>query len=96
MNRGARATTSLLFLITLLSFSACDRDEDMSVVLVDERSFPGVDERLWPFFIRFEDRAAERGVVIDLKSDGITGVIQEIEADNIADHVILVAGRQIM
>lgn len=74
----------MILLLGTMVFTACDRDEDLNVVLDDERTFSGVDERLWPFFIRFEERAAERGVSIDLVREGITGVIEEIDTDNVA------------
>ena len=79
----ARIAVCLLMLTALVS--ACKSDDEET--LPDEplaREFPGVDERLWPFFIRFEDEAAERGVIIDLAEEGITGVIVPIDEDNVA------------
>ncbi len=71
-------------LLGVVSLTACDKDEEADVVFMEERVFSGVDERLWPFFIRFEERAAERGIDIDLISEGITGVIEEIDSENVA------------
>lgn len=71
-------------LLGIVSLTACDKDEEADIIFMEERAFSGVDERLWPFFIRFEERAAERGIAIDLISEGITGIIEEIDDENVA------------
>ena len=81
---GAHGARWILFCFLVLAIAACksnDTEEEQPVVL---REFPGVDERLWPFFRRFEDEAATRGITIDLVRAGITGVIEEIDRENVA------------
>ena len=70
----------------LVFFTACQEDEPIAEaeVVPEVRTFPFVDERLWDFFRRFEDEAAERGLAIDLNAEGITGEIMEIEQDRVA------------
>ncbi|WP_421985546.1 hypothetical protein [Roseivirga sp.] len=75
---------SLLFFVGL-SIVACDKtDEIPGAPMVIEGTFPGVDERLWPYFIRFEAQAESRGISIDLVAEGITGVIEPIDEENVA------------
>lgn len=74
---------ALCFLVLLVTVSACKSGDEAPEVL-EIREFPGVDERLWPFFIRFEEQAEARGITIDLVQEGITGVIQPIEEENVA------------
>lgn len=74
---------ALCLLVVLISVSAC-KSGDEGPEEPEVREFPGVDERLWPFFIRFEEQAAQRGVNIDLVQEGITGVIQPIDEENVA------------
>jgi len=73
----------MYFIVVIASLSACKSDDGAPEV-PELREFPGVDERLWPFFIRFEDEAADRGITIDLAREGITGVIQSIDEENVA------------
>lgn len=47
------------------------------------RIYPDVDEALWPYFERFEEEAANRGLFIDLIESNITGVIEDLEEDNV-------------
>jgi len=75
-----------LLLLLLVSWS-CNQDEDFlnrEPPVEEVVGYPGVDEELWPWFELFESEAAERGVSINLVQMGITGVIEEIEEDNIA------------
>ena len=68
----------------LIIFSACKKDQPISELTIQERTYPNVSELLWDYFERFEDAAAERGHVIDLNAEGITGEIMEIEQDRVA------------
>jgi len=68
----------------LILFSACQKDEPTAELLPEEKTYPWVDERLWDYFERFENEAAERGITIDLNREGITGEIMEIEQDRVA------------
>lgn len=80
--KGARLVTSMLMLLLVL-ITAC-KSEDNTPEEPEERSYPGVDDRLWPYFERFELNAQERGIDIDLVLAGITGVIEPIEEQNVA------------
>ncbi|OEK04671.1 hypothetical protein [Roseivirga misakiensis] len=73
-----------LIFMGLLSLSACSTDDEAEPIMVAEGTFPGVDERLWPYFIRFQEQGASRGLTIDLVAEGITGVIEVIDEENIA------------
>ena len=59
-------------------------EEPEEEVVVDDNSYPGVDEALWPYYARFEQEALERGFVFDLRQLTITGVIEEIDDDGVA------------
>ena len=74
---------SLMLMFLLFLVTACDSDDD-SVVEIPDGTYPGVDERLWPFFSRFEDQARLRGLEIDLAREGISGAIIEINDDDVA------------
>lgn len=74
-------------------FSACTQElindtptieEPEDEVVVDNNSYPGVDQALWPYFARFEEEAQNRGFVFDLRALTITGVIEEIDEDGVA------------
>lgn len=81
---GMQAARLVVCLVVLVAtVSACKSGDEAPEVPV-AREFPGVDERLWPFFIRFEDEAADRGITIDLVREGITGIIQPIDEENVA------------
>lgn len=74
----------LLLLVSSMLLS-CDTDDGTDVLpVVIEGTFPGVDERLWPYFTRFQQEASERDIIVDLVALGITGVIEVIEEDNVA------------
>ena len=83
--KGGRFVMSMMMLLVLIS--ACKSDDSAPVVVPSEpevREFPGVDERLWTYFERFEQQAEERGVAVDLVAAGITGVIVPIDEENVA------------
>lgn len=76
-------TTKILVLSTLmlLTVFACQKDDE-PVITVKE--FPNVDEKLWPYFERFEKEAARRDVAIDINERGIHAEISEVGEENIA------------
>lgn len=74
----------LLLLVSSMLISCNTDDGPDEVPTVAEGTFPGVDERLWPYFARFQLEASERDIIVDLVALGITGVIEVIEEDNVA------------
>ena len=46
--------------------------------------YPNVDERLWPFYEKFEIEGKLRGIPIDLRAENISGEIVEIHKENVA------------
>ena len=68
----------------LLFFSSCKKDEPISEITIQEKTYPNVSQFLWDYFERFEQAAAERGHVINLNAEGITGEIMEIDQDRVA------------
>lgn len=75
----------LLLLLVSSMLISCDRDDGPDEIPeVADGTFPGVDERLWPYFIRFQHEASERDIVVDLVTLGITGTIEEIEENNVS------------
>ena len=64
---------------------ACTEEEDVVAEVVPEApvGYPGVDERLWTYFDRFEEEGRRRGVTIDLRSARITGQLQEIDRSRV-------------
>ena len=83
--QGARLTVCFFVLVSVVT--ACKSEDaapEIQPAVPEVREFPGVDERLWTYFERFEQQAAERGVVVDLVAAGITGVIVEIDEENVA------------
>lgn len=79
---------SVILLAFLFVFTACQKDvaiDSVEVPAVPEvRTFPGVDERLWPYFERFEVAGVARGFEVDLVVARITGVIEELEEEHVA------------
>ncbi len=73
-----------LLLSSFLFYFACEKDDVFVEVESDLRTFPEVDERLWPFFESFELEAAERGVEVDLREAGISGKIRPIAEEHVA------------
>ncbi len=79
-----RLSLKLFFLFagTIVLLSTCKKDE--ALIVPEERSFPLVDQRLWPYFEAFESEAAARGISIDLVEEEITGVIEAIDEEHVA------------
>lgn len=79
----------LCSLFGLALLVACSKEEAMIGSLEPEpeveetRSYPQSEASLWPYFQRFEEEAAKRGLIIDLNTSGIEGVIEEIHEDNV-------------
>ncbi|MCG8329316.1 MAG: hypothetical protein MI974_16595 [Chitinophagales bacterium] len=80
-----------LVLLCILALSSCSYVESNTAEELQEsepnvqvNTYPGVDEALWPYFTRFEEEAALRGIDIDLVGEDITGVIEDLPEENVA------------
>ncbi len=72
-------------IVLLMAFiSACEDPEELAPQVEIPIKFPNVDPELRPYFQRFEDEAALRGISVDLTQAGISGVIEEIDEEHIA------------
>ena len=74
-----------LFIILL---SACADDfvspfSDSPEEGVIEKTYPAADERLWEHFAEFEQVAADRGIILDLRQMDISGVLSDIDEHNV-------------
>lgn len=69
---------SIFFYFLVLLLFTCSDDEQMT------KSFVNVDSRLWPYFERFEQVAADRGVMVDLNLSGIEARLERFEEPNVA------------
>ncbi len=82
--------TLLLGSLFLFVLSACQRDFidpiaiEEPIVETGPKSYPGVDEALWPYFERFEIEAAAQNIEIDLIQTETTGIIEDLEEENVA------------
>lgn len=80
---------SLLCFLSIPLFIACTKEQAFLVepepepIQPEFRIYPNVDEALWPYFQRFEEEAFSRGLEVDLITSEITGVIEEIDTDNV-------------
>jgi len=80
----------LLFFSLLLFITTACSDSDLLVDSTVEEpepeivGYPDVDERLWPFFERFEEEGRKQGIEVDLRAENITGEILEIDEDRVA------------
>ncbi len=72
------------FILIIASLVACKGDMDVNEMVNEINGYAGVSEELWPYFERFEEEAASRGVSVDLKSLRITGQIAEIHSEGVA------------
>jgi hypothetical protein len=72
--------TIFLFIISLLAACSTDNSEPTGLVgfTSDDALFPTVTPELRPFYIAFEQEAAERGLDIDLTIEGVTGNIVQL------------------
>ncbi len=91
MSRFDLSSIAVLLLLTLTIFSSCRRDTD---VLLDNnndassttsttKSFANVDPSLWPYFQRFEEQAALRGLSINLNELELTGDLEDLPGENV-------------
>ncbi len=95
MSRLQLSSAAMLLLLTLTIFSSCRRDND--VIMEDEndtttpttttstttKSFANVDQALWPYFQRFEEQAAQRGISINLNQLELTGDLEDLPGENV-------------
>lgn len=86
-----------IYLLTLFLFTACQPEPitefvEETPVEPEIRSFPGVDERLWIYFDRFEQEGQARGLDIDLVATQITGVINDLEGEHVAGQCTTYGG----
>ena len=67
----------LLLAAVVVLAQACQKDDDIGEVTagVAQPEYPGVSEKLWPYFTAYELAAAERGVDIDLADRGLGNLI---------------------
>ena len=76
-------------LLCLLLLASCSQEEALMVMPEPEpepelvRTFPNANEALWPYFERFEQEAALRGLAIDLVVSDVEGLIDEIHEENV-------------
>lgn len=70
----------LLSICLLLLLTACDKKQ---AALLDAKIYPDTDQRLWPYFAKFESEAARHNMPIDLNAINIRGSIQEIPVEDI-------------
>ena len=88
LSRKKNAFSFLILLSSFFVFTACQKDAVADLaeapIIPEERTFPGVDERLWPYFQRFEEAGIERGFEVDLVVAGITGVIEDLDGEHVA------------
>ena len=66
---------------------SCSETEEIEPIVENSDSiiaFEGVDKRLWEYFKRFEEEGLQRGIIIDIREEKITGEILEIEEKHVA------------
>lgn len=75
--------TASVFLIMSCSdenqFSEVGNGDNTIIIGEATKSYPGVDQRLWPYFERFEKAGKERGYNTDLIEAEVTGSFEDIE-----------------
>ena len=77
-----KSRIGLIVLFVSLFFLSCDNDEVAEVV--EPVTFANVDAELVPFFEKFQEEAAVRGISVDLPTADIEGVIEEIDEQHVA------------
>lgn len=77
-----------IVLFSIFLFTACQPDpiEDSLEIPAEPeiRTYPNVDERLWPYFQRFEEAGQTLGLEVDLVASRISGEIADLEGEHIA------------
>ena len=78
------------FAITFLTFTACsDQVDDISpneeipTIGQEVQAYDGVHPEIWDYFNSFEVEGLARGIDVDLRAAGISGVIEEILEDGV-------------
>lgn len=66
-----------LFMLSILVFQACQKDNERAI-----------EEELMPYFNKFKDEAALRGIVVDYDAEGITASITKIYDNSIVGQCI--------
>lgn len=73
--------SSLLFLLTIFIFAACQRDIEENASTIDQIDIPS---DLQPYFETFKEKALENGLQIDYESANITAEIRLIDEGSVA------------
>ena len=81
-NKMCRSRNGIIFLFITLFFLSCS-DDDVEEVM-EPVAFANVDGELVPYFERFQEEAAARGISVDLATAEIEGVIEEIDEQHVA------------
>ncbi len=75
-------------MLCLIFVSCSPGDQQLDQMVAQQepvlKSFPQVDEALWPYFRTFEEEAAERRIRIDINSLHITGEISDLDGERVA------------
>ena len=77
-----RCINRIAILCIGLMILGCSQDSVEEVV--EPVTFPNVDEQLVPYFERFQQEAAARGISVNLATAGIEGVVEEIDEQHVA------------
>ena len=86
-----RQVFPFFFMGAILCLTTACQQEDFTLeeptvedLTSQEETYANVDERLWVYYSRFEEEAANRGLVIDLAAANISGEIAEIDQEHVA------------
>lgn len=71
------------WLLVGLGLGSCQVELDNFFGNGNTGGYPDVDEALWPYFQRFEDEAAARGLKVDLADAYITGYLSDISTSQV-------------
>jgi hypothetical protein len=67
----------LLVLLGALSLLGCSKN------VIDDPGLAGIATELQPYFSRFQDEGAERGIIVDFQAAGISAHIEDIEEEGV-------------
>ena len=77
--------TKTIAALSLLTASTAILSCTKDTVPVETQDYGGlVDERLIPYYLTFEEEAAQRGITVDFNAFPVTGAIKSIQEDDIA------------
>ena len=82
--RPALAYAALLAIAAATTAGSCERDVIEPEPVPEPTERANVDERLLPFFDRYEAEAARRGITVDLSAFQLEGFIHEIAEGGVA------------